>query len=99
MQFDLNNLITILVGVASIVTFIRTSAKTQERMRAEIALLQNELKHTNESVQTLKEEVQHYNKLKDRVAEIYSTLKSVEQSVNGAHQRVDSLEEHLRNSN
>ena len=103
MQIDLTALsiiVSILVGLCTIFTFIRTNAKNQaeavtkqEETNGKIDLLQNEMGHIKTDVSELKDEVHKYNQLKDRMYAVESEVKVQGQQIKVEQHRMDDVEQ------
>lgn len=88
MQIDISVisiLITIAVGICTIITFVKTNAKNEANRAAEMATLHNELKHQGEDIKELSERVDKHNKFAER-------MPVIEEKIEVANHRISDLE-------
>lgn len=95
MQIDISVvsiLITIAVGICTIITFVKTNAKNEANRAAEMATLHNELKHQGEDIKELSERVNKHNRFAER-------LPVVERDIEVANHRIADLESENKDIN
>ena len=92
MNIDISAVVSVLVGLATIYTFIHTSAKNQEHTNGKIDVLETKLQNNADDIKELKNEVHKYNQLKDRMAEVESNVKVLDEKQDVANHRISDCE-------
>ena len=92
MQIDLSILVSIAVGLCTIITFIKTSEKNRNETNNKIDVLRNDVKHLSEKVEKHNQMVERTYKLEQETAVLKEEMK-VEQH------RTQDLEEGLEKAN
>lgn len=95
-QIDIGSLITVAVGIITIVTFIYTNAKNQEHTNSRIDVVETKLEHNNSELSELKDEVHKNNQLKDRMYKIEGRADVLEQQIKVEQHRMTDVENALK---
>jgi len=88
MQIDLSIIVSIAVGLCTIITFIRTNEKSKNETNSKIDILRNDVKHLSDRVEKHNQMVERTYKLEQETAVLKEEMK-VEQH------RTQDLEEGL----
>ena len=88
MQIDLSIIVSITVGLCTIITFIRTNEKSKNETNSKIDVLRNDVKHLSDRVEKHNQMVERTYKLEQETAVLKEEMK-VEQH------RTQDLEEGL----
>lgn len=88
MQIDLSIIVSIAVGLCTIITFIRTNEKSKNETNSKIDVLRNDVKHLSDRVEKHNQMVERTYKLEQETAVLKEEMK-VEQH------RTQDLEEGL----
>ena len=88
MQIDLSILVSIAVGLCTIITFIRTNEKSKNEMNGNIEVLRNDVKH-------LSERVEKHNRMVERTYKLEQDCAVLQEEMKVEQHRTQDLEEGL----
>ena len=92
MQIDLSILVSIAVGLCTIITFIKTNEKSRNETNSKIDVLRNDVKH-------LSDRVEKHNKVVERTYELETKVDVLKEEMKVEQHRTQDLEKGLEKVN
>ena len=89
MQIDIGAVVSVIVGLITIYTFIRTNAKNQDEMDSKIKIVQNDIKH-------LSDRVERHNGVVERTYKLEQSVAVMEEEIKVEQHRMSDVENILK---